>query len=105
MMVFFFSGGERDTEWGSLPCVPQGSLPVSTGRQHEVRRVGDWGGGGKLRAKAAATRHLSRFVLELYRELNSGSKGDRIRLKVCELPVRVCLMLYYDDQLFKEPII
>jgi hypothetical protein len=50
-----------------------------------IKTSGDW---PKLKAKAAATRHIMRYALKLAVQHNSGSIHDQRRLAVCQLLVR-----------------
>jgi hypothetical protein len=58
----------------------QGSLTFE-----RLRSRNDW---PKLKAKAAATRHIARFALKLAHDHNSGSLHDRRRVAVIELLCR-----------------
>ena len=51
------------------------------------------GGWPKLKAKAAATRHLSHLALEMAQNHCSGSQHDRIRVRICDLLVRFYVLL------------
>ena len=58
----------------------QGKLTVE-----RLRTKGDW---PKLRAKAAATRHLARYALQLCHEFGRAAEEDRKMVAVCQLLVR-----------------
>ena len=53
-----------------------------------IRTSGDW---PKLKAKAAAIRHIAKFALVLAHKYDSGSEHDRIKVAVCQL-----LVQFYD---------
>lgn len=63
----------------------QGKLSVE-----RIRTQGNW---PKLKAKAAATRHLAKYALSLVQEFGGASVEDRRMLAVCQLLVRFYAML------------
>jgi hypothetical protein len=67
-----------------------------------VDRIKTSKGWPKLKAKAAATRHLSRYALELSQTYNSGSLHDQLRLAVCQLLVRFYDILECEDMFLSE---
>ena len=54
-------------------------------------RIRTKGGWPKLKAKAAATRHLARYVLDLVQRFGTAEKQDRQMLALCQL-----LCQFYD---------
>ena len=68
-----------------------------------VERVRTSGGWPKLRAKAAATRHLANFALELVREF--GRAEDRKVLAVCQLLCRFYDILNAEPMFVSDEIL
>ena len=60
-----------------------------------IRTSSDW---PKLKAKAAATRHLAKYALELMRTHGNGSADDLALTTVCELLVRFYEILESESQ-------
>lgn len=65
-----------------------------------IKTTSDW---PKLKAKAAATRHLSRFALVLAEQHNSGSLHDRRRLAVMQLLVEFYDIVEEGDEQLPPP--
>ena len=72
----------------------QGKLTFS-----RLRSSKEW---PKLKAKAACTRHVTRFALELSKQHNSGSDHDRKRDAACELLVRFYDILDTEDRYLSD---
>eukprot|EP00959_Pyramimonas_sp_CCMP1952_P258105 5394627-Pyramimonas_sp.AAC.1 len=64
-----------------------------------INTKGDW---PKQKAKAANTRHMTRFALLLCQEFNSGSAHDMRRLGVMQQLVRFCDIVENEGRLLTE---
>ena len=67
-----------------------------------VERVRTKGGWPKLKAKAAATRHLSTFALYLATTYDDGSDHDRRMIAVCQLLDRFYQIIDKEGQLLSD---
>ena len=68
-----------------------------------VERLRTQGGWPKLKAKAAATRHLAAYALDLAQEFGTGSREDGQVLAICQLLCNLYDLLTSESQ-FMSPV-